>query len=256
MAGRRADEEPLYRVLADVIRDRVRSGRYAVGDQIPTEHEICVAENVSRTTVRQAVQALVSEGVLDRQQGRGTFVTAVPAKRDAFFQPLPQSTFHFTCVEAGWSAPSFEIATAFGVPLDQPVFSMTRLRMDGDRPVAVTRYFTAAEALRARPMTDLEHTDVVFDVVLRSRDLHIHRSNIMAELVEIGARDADLLEVPVGVVSIGTQRVGFDERGRALRLSRTIMHPSRAKLFWSIRHRGGAGGEGGSDLSVWAGTAE
>ena len=75
MAGRRADEEPLYRALADDIRERIRSGEFAIGAQIPTEHELCAGEGVSRTTVRQAVQALVGEGVLERQQGRGTFVT-------------------------------------------------------------------------------------------------------------------------------------------------------------------------------------
>jgi len=249
MAGRRADEEPLYRALADDIRERIRSGEFAIGAQIPTEHELCAGKGVSRTTVRQAVQALVGEGVLERQQGRGTFVTATPARRDVLFQRLPQAVFRFTCLDSGWAPPSFEMATAFGAPLDQEIFTMTRLRLDQDRPIAVTRYFTPVEALRTQPVTEQERTDVIFDAILAARGVRTARSNIMAELFEIEGQDADYLGVESGAVSVATQRVGFNEHGRAIRLSRTVMRPDRARLFWSLNHKQGLGG--GAALSVW-----
>src|SRR5690606_27176385 len=45
-----------------------------VGEPIPSERELCAQFGVSRMTVRQAVDALVVEGLLERVQGRGTFV--------------------------------------------------------------------------------------------------------------------------------------------------------------------------------------
>lgn len=47
---------------------------WAVGDRIPSERELALEFNVSRMTLRQAVQTLVEEGILERQVGAGTFV--------------------------------------------------------------------------------------------------------------------------------------------------------------------------------------
>lgn len=65
------------------VRDYLRSlvtHELAVGDAIPSERVLCERFGVSRMTVRQAVDALVVEGLLDREQGRGTFVA--PTKVD------------------------------------------------------------------------------------------------------------------------------------------------------------------------------
>lgn len=65
------------------VRDYLRglvSHELAVGDTIPSERELCERFGVSRMTVRQAIDALVNEGLLHREQGRGTFVA--PARTD------------------------------------------------------------------------------------------------------------------------------------------------------------------------------
>ena len=54
--------------------DEVTSGRWAVGERIPTEPELVEQFGVGRNTVREALQSLVHAGVLSREQGRGTFV--------------------------------------------------------------------------------------------------------------------------------------------------------------------------------------
>lgn len=55
-------------------REEVVSGRWRVGERIPTESELVAEFAVGRNTVREALQSLVHAGMLDRQQGRGTFV--------------------------------------------------------------------------------------------------------------------------------------------------------------------------------------
>jgi GntR family transcriptional regulator len=56
-------------------------GAASPGDALPTEAELCARFNVSRMTVRQAVQELSVAGLVDRQRGRGTFVAARPMHR-------------------------------------------------------------------------------------------------------------------------------------------------------------------------------
>jgi GntR family transcriptional regulator len=60
--------------VATEMRRAITRGRWAPGSRIPTEDQLCEKYGVSRPTVRLAVQALRTEGLLDVQQGRGTFV--------------------------------------------------------------------------------------------------------------------------------------------------------------------------------------
>ena len=67
--------QSLYVQVAEHIRERIASGEYPVGSQIPTENELAEQLNVSRPTVRQALDTLAREGRLTRVKGSGTFVT-------------------------------------------------------------------------------------------------------------------------------------------------------------------------------------
>ncbi len=69
---------PKYRQIVDQIVAEVRSGTYAVGDMLPTEHRLMAAYGVSRHTVRQATQALRQMGIIEARQGRGSIVVAKP----------------------------------------------------------------------------------------------------------------------------------------------------------------------------------
>jgi GntR family transcriptional regulator len=71
----RGSKEKLYVQIYSIILDKIESGAWPAGTQIPSEDELCRIYDVSKVTVREAVQELVREGYLKRQQGKGTFVT-------------------------------------------------------------------------------------------------------------------------------------------------------------------------------------
>ncbi len=62
--------------VTDQLRDEIRSGKWPVGSRIPTEPELSELTGTGRNTVREAVQALVHTGLLERRQGSGTYVLA------------------------------------------------------------------------------------------------------------------------------------------------------------------------------------
>jgi GntR family transcriptional regulator, N-acetylglucosamine utilization regulator len=67
---------PYHHQLREIIRAEITSNRFSSGDQLPSESLLGEIFQVSRTTVREALDSLVSEGLLTREKGIGTFVAA------------------------------------------------------------------------------------------------------------------------------------------------------------------------------------
>jgi len=73
-ATERYSHQLLYATVRQRLLDDIAQGVYRPGQQIPTESELCTLYNVSRITIRKAISDLVNDGVLQRWQGKGTFV--------------------------------------------------------------------------------------------------------------------------------------------------------------------------------------
>ena len=65
---------PIYIKIHNQLRENIEDGKWKVGEKIPAERELAGQFNVSRMTLRQAIQELVDEGILERRVGSGTFV--------------------------------------------------------------------------------------------------------------------------------------------------------------------------------------
>ena len=79
--------KPRYQQLADDLRAAIVRGDFPP-DGFPTEHELCARYSVSRFTVREALRALQSEGLIARKRGSGTIVQPATARGGALHQPL------------------------------------------------------------------------------------------------------------------------------------------------------------------------
>lgn len=71
----RRSSVPLYYQLQELLHQQIASGRFRVGDTLPSEGELCRLFGVSRIVVRQALEVLEDDGEITRLQGKGTFVS-------------------------------------------------------------------------------------------------------------------------------------------------------------------------------------
>jgi DNA-binding GntR family transcriptional regulator len=69
---------PLYRKLYEILRQRIEEGVYRSGDLLPSENELCTLHRMTRPTVRKALDKLMHEGYILKQQGRGSIVQGRP----------------------------------------------------------------------------------------------------------------------------------------------------------------------------------
>lgn len=85
---------PLYHQLAELLTAKIRSGEYAPGGRIPSEHQLATGFGIGRPTARQAVDVLVRKGLLTRRRGSGTFVCEPLREVDLFSLDGTSASFH------------------------------------------------------------------------------------------------------------------------------------------------------------------
>ncbi|MEE9117179.1 MAG: GntR family transcriptional regulator, partial [Calditrichia bacterium] len=67
---------PKYLQICSWLKELIQTGRYKKGEKLPSEIELSKMCQVNRNTLRQAIAVLVSEGILRKEKGTGTFVAS------------------------------------------------------------------------------------------------------------------------------------------------------------------------------------
>ena len=93
-----ADARPLYRQLYDEVRRAILAGRLRAGTRLPSTRALAKQLRLSRSTVLNAFELLLTEGYLQGEVGRGTYVTRdlpedLPRVSDAEHVPFPTYPF-------------------------------------------------------------------------------------------------------------------------------------------------------------------
>src|SRR5215211_5088863 len=114
---------PRYYQLKEIIRERIRSGEWATGSPIPSERELCARYGISRMTARQSITELVNEGLLYREQGKGTYVG-----RPKIAQQLLSLTGFTEDMQARDQRPGARVLTAEMWSADQETAERLRIR--------------------------------------------------------------------------------------------------------------------------------
>jgi GntR family transcriptional regulator len=130
---------PLYYQLENILRSKIEGGEVVPNQKLPTEQELSREYKISRATVRQALAALVSEGLLYRKQGKGTFVTekagqAKSVKLTGFTEDLFSEGHHaeVKILEIRRVPAPERVAAVLRIPGGEEIFRFKRLRsVDG-----------------------------------------------------------------------------------------------------------------------------
>lgn len=133
---------PVYIQIHNQLRENIEDGKWKVGEKIPAERELAADFDVSRMTLRQAIQALVDEGILERRVGSGTFVAnrKVQEKMSGVtsFTDLMQSlgkTPSSTTISYHLTIPSQTEIEKLKLGKDEQVVRMERVRLANDVPI-------------------------------------------------------------------------------------------------------------------------
>lgn len=178
------------------------------GAQIPTEPDLMARFEVSRTTIRRAVDAMVSEGLLIRRPPKGTFVTKPPFQH-ALDHP---GAFLDTLIGAGSVLEPHLVAfrwidNADDVPAEvgPEALYFERFYTHDDRPCALAQVYVAAPYARRISLADIENTPS-HEVFTTTLGISVERTDAAVTAVEAPADLADRLGLHTGAALITLRR--------------------------------------------------
>jgi len=209
--------QPRYEEIAGYIRGLISSAQS--GDRLPSDTELAEHFGVSRMTARHAVSVVEAEGLLVREQGRGTFVAPRTVPR-LLGSPL---SFTTSMQSRGLSAssrilerdrqdPSAEDIEALGLDPNQPVDVVTRLRLADGIPMAIERAVLAPDVAEVLDGIEGKSLHQLFEEFGRVPSWA--RSRVSARLAT--AKERRLLDLGNRGVILNENRIIYDQDDRPL----------------------------------------
>ncbi|MCE4026224.1 GntR family transcriptional regulator [Microbacterium sp. Au-Mic1] len=217
--------QPLWRQAVDaIIRDITELG-LAEGMRLPTERDLCLRFDISRVTLRRALQQLVDDGVLTAHQGRGWFIAPAVGPKD---WPNSLESFTETAHRMGLTASSrvlgaeigqatLDEAEALGVAPGTRVFRVVRVRMLDRVPIAIDRALLPVSV--APDLLDVDWALESLYGVLEQRDVTMHRADSIIEARSASDETAAALDIAPGSPVLAMQQVVTDRDDRPVLLS-------------------------------------
>ncbi|MFA5670541.1 MAG: GntR family transcriptional regulator [Balneolaceae bacterium] len=222
-----SDYKPRYEQIADQLRSEINDQRFEPGDKLPSEKRLCEYFDVSRVTVRQALQNLEQQGLIFRKQGLGSFVS-----KQKLNQPLVHLTdFSEDMKRAGHESTSklislkkvaaiAEVNEVLELPNDSALIQVDRVRLANNKPIAVDVTWLPpgyGQLLFDENLT----TQTIYQILEEKYDIPITGGRYkitatvadayLAEHLEVNIGDA-VLEIDRCSKTIGDKKIYFQKR--------------------------------------------
>ena len=235
---------PLYHQVKTAILREIEAGRWAPGEQLPTENALIERFHVSKITVRQALAELAQMGYIRREQGRGTFAQRPPLEEG----PRELTSFTGEMRGHGMSASSEVLQQgAIAAPLDvadcllltrgTPVFRLQRLRLAENQPMGLQTSFIPLHLAPGIDRLAFEHASL-YEMLATHYALYAATARETHRAVRVGRKEAGLLRVPAGSPALAAERLTRLEDGRPLEYVQSIMRGDRYKIVLDLSRPG------------------
>jgi GntR family transcriptional regulator len=214
---------PLYQQLQRTLRDAIERRLLGPDDALPAERDLATDFDVSRITVRKAIDGLVSEGLLVRRQGSGTFVCARVEKNfsklTSFSEDMrargrtPRSVWLRRSAGTVTPEESLTLRSSPGTP----VYRFQRIRFADDAPMAL-EYATVL--LSCLPSLEAVESSL-YEALERTGNRPV-RALQRLRAVLLTAEQAELLGAKEKDAGLLVERLGFHKDGRAVEFSQSF----------------------------------
>ena len=230
-------DDTLRRKAWEGVADAIRQGGYGPGGRLPPERELAERLEVSRSTLRLALHDLERAGIVVRRPGRGggTFVAAPKVERDlGSFTGLGEyirrqglvAGARVIAVALTPAEPA--VAEALRLGRNEPVVSITRVRLADGEPIALER--SRFPAGRFPGLAEQALGGSLYDLLRERYGEAPERAVARIEPVAAEAEPAALLDVPPGTPLLAVERVAYNTAGEPIEHATDLFRGDRTRV--------------------------
>jgi len=242
MAGGRLTK---YALIAEELRSRISSGQYEISGTLPSESALASEFGVSRMTVRQALDELEYDRLINRTHGKGTVVIDQRYHRSTtglrgISEDLTEAGHRpgAKVLKFASMVPNAEVATELQLAPGELVIAMTRLRTVDGEPLGFHATYLPARYLPGMQVADLE--DASLYGLLEDR----FNLRLLESVQTIGARtttetEARLLQVPLNSAVVTVRRTTLLTSGKPIEFMRGTYRSDLVSYVSTLRRASG-----------------
>ena len=231
--------QPLYYQIKQILKDKIENGEYRSEETIPSESELQEIFNVSRITVRQAINELVNEGYLSRKRGKGTIV--VPHRIEEILSHIKSFTDEMIArglkpstsfAEISIVKAPKKVALALNISKGDEVYRVKRIRCADDEPIVV---FDTYLIIRLDlPLDNSKYYGSLYELIDETNRVKVSKAIEYIEAIVASEDIADMLEIEEGAPVLKTVRTGFDSSRNPIEYTVCYYRGDKYRYFVSL----------------------
>jgi GntR family transcriptional regulator len=236
---------PKYFQLAKILRQKIENGEYNTQDVIPSERQLEEQYNLSRPTIRQAIDLLERQGFLYRVHGKGTFVS--PPKLQKGMLELTSFSEDMRnrglkpgqrILEFGYVKPSSKITRQLEIKdPDFQVLQIKRLRYGNDEPIGLQDSYLALPKEQTISREEVEEKGSIYFILQEKFGIYPTEADETLEVTLAIPEEAELLQIPVGSPLLLNERTLWSQDRKAIEFVRILYRGDRYKYFMRLTRK-------------------
>lgn len=225
---------PLYYQLMEIIIEMIEVENLKEDDKLPSERELCEKYDISRATVRKAIEELEKEGYIYKKHGKGTFISPRKFAQNllrfySFTEEMKKTgkeptskVLDFKVIES-----DDKLAKKMNLKISKKVYKFTRLRLADGEPMMLETSFVPCDRFPNLTKKELQE-NAMYDIFIKKYNATLTKAEEIFQPVLTRDFEADLLEYVKDYPSMMIERITY-ERDKIIEYTKGIARGDRFK---------------------------
>jgi GntR family transcriptional regulator len=231
---------PIYHQLEEYIKQQIETGILREEAVIPSEREFAEVFQISRMTVRQAINNLVLEGYLTRQKGKGTFVSKKKVEQElqgmtSFTEDMLSRGMNPSSTLLSFQIIPADKNTALDLKIEEndSVYKIKRIRLADGAPMALETAYIPVEIVPG--LTEENSNLSLYQYIEQHLSLSISEATQEIEASIADSDDAETLEINIGDPILLIQRISYLQDGIPFEIVKSTFRADRYRFVHTMK---------------------
>ncbi len=236
--------EPAYQRIRRDLLDKIESGVYKHGEYIPSEPKLCDFYNVSRTTVRMAINSLVEDGYMTIVRGKGTKITSTKLRCKlsnvmSFTDVLNQQGMKTSLQEVSIKRikPSKEICEKLDIDASEDVYETYRVRNADDEPISIHYSYIPCKYMSNYSLDLFNNIESLYRILEEKYNIFIQVSEDNISALKAGKEVSKILNINANDPILFLERLAYDINNKIIEYNKTSIRGDRYSQMITMRKR-------------------